>query len=273
MLAACAACVLWPRAWQDSVRAWAHGSAGPPLRALSGAQASLGGLVERLRRLWRATEEVARLREENRALREELGRLAAEGYDAAVRLRSLAAFEEYRQAMPSRALRAVPATVIAADTSPWRRSFVVDRGSADGVTPGAPAVWGTSIVGTVVAVRARAATVRLLTDSRAGLTVRVARTGDVGVLRGTSARDGLLQLKWVHLRPVAVGDLVVTSGTEPAVPPGLVAGRVVNAPQAKDHLFYDVRVRPLIDLDRTTELLLLVYGAEEAEELLREQRP
>ncbi|MBM4033307.1 MAG: hypothetical protein FJ291_16200, partial [Planctomycetes bacterium] len=107
---------------------------------------------------------------------------------------------------------------------------------------------------------------------RAGLKVRVARTGDVSVLRGTSDRDGSLQLKWLHLRPAVVGDLVVTAGLDPAIPPGLVAGRVVQAPETKEHLFYNVRVRPLIDLDRLTELLLVLYRAPDAEELLKEEQ-
>jgi rod shape-determining protein MreC len=271
LLATCGFCVLSPRPWHDSVRGTAQSAAAPPLRVLAGAQASAGHFLGRLSELWGATEEVERLREENQALREALARLSAEAHDSTVRLRNFTAFEEFRQVAPTLPVRVVQATVLAADTSPWRQSVVVDRGSSDGLRLGTPAVWGASIVGTVVALRAHAATVRLLTDSRAGLKVAVGRTGDVGVLRGVSGRDGLLTLKWLHLNPVAVGDLVVTSRLDPAVPPGLVAGRVVHAPPAKDHLFYDVKVRPLIDLGRLSELLLVIYSAPDAEALLEEE--
>ena len=270
-LAACGFCVLSPRPWHDAVRGTAHSAAHTPLRVLAGGHASVGGLFRRLGDMWRATEEVGRLREENQALREALARLAAEAHDGAVRLRDFRVFDEFRHSLPRQPIQVVPATVLGADTSPWRQSLIVDCGSADGLRLGTPAVWGSSIVGTVVALRPHAATVRLLTDSRAGLKVRVARTGDVGVLRGTSERDGLLQLKWLHLHPASVGDLAVTSGLDPAVPPGLVAGQIVQAPQTKDHLFYDVRVRPLIDLGRLTEVLLIIYSAPDAEQLLEEQ--
>lgn len=243
----------------------------PPLRILSGATASAQALFSRLASLWRATEEVERLREENRALREAMAFAAAEAHDATVRLHNLRGFEEFRQGLPAHPLQIVPATVVAADPSPWRHSLIVDKGSAHGLRPGTPAVWGSSIIGRVAAVQPRAATIRLLTDSLAGLKVRVARTGDVGVLRGTSDRDGLLQLKWLYLHPVATGDLVVTSGMDPTVPAGLVAGRVVQAPAAKDHLFYDVKVRPLIDLNRLSEVLLVLYRLPDAERLLEEQ--
>ncbi len=271
LLAGCAISVATPRAWHDALRGGAHSAAVPPLRLLSGTTASLQALLSRLASLWRASEEVERLREENRALREAMAYLAAEAHDAAVRLRNLRGFEEFRQSLPAHPLQIVPATVVAADASPWRHSVIVDKGSADGLRPGTPAVWGSSIVGRVAAVQPRAATIRLLTDSLAGLKVRVARTGDVGVLRGTSDRDGLLQLKWLYLHPVATGDLVVTSGLDPTVPAGLVAGRVVQAPAAKDHLFYDVKVRPLIDLNRLSEVLLVLYRLPDAERLLEEQ--
>ncbi|MBM4041946.1 MAG: rod shape-determining protein MreC, partial [Planctomycetes bacterium] len=224
-LGACAFCALSPSPWQDRVRGTVHTAAAPPLRALAGAEASAGRFLGRLSEMWRATEELERLRKENQALREALARLAAEAHDTAVRLRGFQGFDELRDTLPKQPLQVVPANVLGADTSPWRHSLIVDRGSADGVRLGTPAVWGASIVGTVVALRPHAATVRLLNDSRAGLKVRVARTGDVSVLRGTSDRDGSLQLKWLHLRPAVVGDLVVTAGLDPAIPPGLVAGR------------------------------------------------
>jgi len=270
ILAACVFCALSASPWQGQVRGTAHSLALPPLRVLASSEAGLRDLLDRLSRLWRATEEVERLRQENRALLEALALREAEVHDATVRLRNFSGFDEFRQTMPVQPTRIVQATVVGADTSPWRHSVIVDRGSADGIAAGTPAVWGMSIVGTVVAVRPHAATVRLLTDSLAGLKVRLARTGDVGVLRGTSDREGLLQLKWLHLHPARLGDLVITSGLDPAIPRGLVAGRVVQAPPAREHLFYNVKVRPLVDLRSLHELLLVVYHAPDVEALREE---
>ncbi len=303
LLAACAFCLLRPRPWQEDVRGGAHTLARPPLGLLAGSAASLRGLLDRLARVWRATEEVERLREENRALRETLALREAEAHDATVRVQDLAGFEKFRQTMPAQPIRLVSARVVAADTSPWRHSVILDRGSADGIAIGTPAVCGNSIVGTVVNVRPRAATLRLLSDARAGLKVRIARTGDVGALRGMSARDALLplpldevvdagrvrhtapdsgrkglpklkwfQLKWVHLNRPALGDKVVTASLDPAIPPGLVAGEVVLVSEAKDHLFYHVWVRPLVDFSRLNEVLLVVYRAPDAAELLEEEK-
>jgi rod shape-determining protein MreC len=274
-LALCAFSIAFPRTWQHTLRGTVHTLAQRPQWVLATTHNGLRHLLDRVATIWRATEELERLRQENRALREALARLTSEAHDARVRLRDFSAFREFGRTLPNLPVRVVPATVVGVDASSWRHSVVIDRGSADGLRVGTPAVWGSSIVGTVVTLRPRAATVRLLSDSRAGLKVRVVRPGDVGgdvgLLRGTAGRDGLLQLKWLHLRPASKDDLVVTSGLDRSIPAGLVAGRVVHAPQTRTHLFYDVKVRPLIDFHRLGELLLIIYAPSDAEELLEEE--
>jgi len=270
VLAACALCVAFPRPWQHKVRGTAHGAARPALGVLAAAHDGLRRAFDRVAALWGAADEIQRLRDENRALREALARLADEAHHTRVRLRNLTTFEQFHRASLARPLRILPANVIGADASPWRHSLVIDRGSADGLRVGTPAVWGNSIVGTIVALRSSTATVRLITDSGAGLTVRVARTDEVGLLQGTSDREGLLQLEWVYLEPIKEGDMVVTSGREPVVPPGLLAGRVVSASKTRKPLFFEVKVRPAIDFNRLSELLVVICAPGEVEELLEE---
>jgi rod shape-determining protein MreC len=276
LLAGSAFCVSFPSAWQESLRGRVHSAAEPPLAVFAAGHNALASVLDRLGGLWRASAEVERLREENRALREALARQADDQRHVLAAEADLAAFERFRSAATARSIRVVAANVLAADASPWRHSLIIDRGSDHGLRVGTPAVWGNSIVGTVVALRPAAATVRLLTDSRFGLTVRVLRAGDpaqgeVGVLRGTSGHEGRLQLKWIHLHPVEEGDMVVTSGLDPMVPPGLVAGEVASTSATRQPLFYDVTVKPLQDLGRLTELLLILYDAEDAEELLKRE--
>jgi rod shape-determining protein MreC len=266
LLAFCAVCVAFPRPWHQSVRSTAQGIAHGPRRVLAASHNRLQALFGRLGALWRSAEEVERLRRENLALRQALARLADEHHQTNVRLRNFAQFDAFRQRARQRPLRIVPATVVAVDPSPWRHSVVIDRGAQAGLRIGAPAVYGTSIVGTVVALRPTAATVRLLTDSRFGLSARVVGTDEVGLLRGTSEPQA--RLAWIHLKPVAPGDAVVTSGLDPGVPPGLLVGHVAEASQTRTPLFFDILVRPDIDLDRLTELLVLVHPHDDVGELL-----
>lgn len=269
----CAVSVASQRPWHGGVRGIALAAGRPAQALLAAAHGGLTRALRRARDLWAAADELDRLRTDNRTLRETLARQLDELRQAQAALRSAEGFRDYRARCPVPTMTVLTAQVLAADPSPWRHYLVVDRGRADGVRPGAAAVWGGSIVGTVVEARARAATVRLLTDPRAGLTVRVARTGDVGLLRGAAERDGLLDLKWIHLQPIQAGDTIVTADRDPIIPPGLVAGRIVEASPARQPLFYKARVRPLLDLDRLTELLLVSCAPGDVDELLERQRP
>jgi len=267
VLAACALSVGRSGTWQGALRAKALAPALPPLAVLGRARDALRRAADRLASLWHASEEVERLRQEQRALRETIARLQSQLQRSEVRLRDFTAFENYRDRLPERTIRVVPADVVAADPSPWRHEVIVNRGNNDGVREGTPAVWGNSIVGRVVAVQPTAARVRLLNDPLSGLKVRIARTGDVGLLRGTGSRNGLLAVEWLHLNRPRKGDFVVTAGIEPAVPPGLVAAEVVRASTRKPHLFFQAEARPLIELDRLSELLLVVYIPADVEKL------
>jgi len=283
LLAFCAVCAAYPQPWHQRARHAAHAAAWPGLAALGSLHDTLRELADTATTLWAATQEVERLREENRALRETLARLTDHAHQQERRLRDFEQLKDFRLSAPDPArefrdyslqhpVRILPASVVAVDASPWRHTVIVNRGAADGVTEGVAAVWGSSVVGTVVALRASAATVRLLTDARSGLTARIARSGDVGLLSGNAEQAAILALKWIHLHPVQEGDLVVTSGTDPNIPPGLVAGQVVRASETRTPLFFDIVVRPLLDLDRLTELLLIVPTPGEAEELLEQER-
>ncbi|MFP4055544.1 MAG: rod shape-determining protein MreC [Candidatus Brocadiia bacterium] len=270
LLAACILSVASPGPWQHALRGRARRVARPPLRLFAASHDGLRLALDRLAALWSNADRLRRLEDENRALREALARQADELRHAQARLRDFSRFEDFLSTSLMRPLRILPANVLAADASPWRHTLVIDRGSRDGVRVGDPALWGHSIVGTVVARRPAAATVRLITDSRAGLKVRVARTGDVGLLRGVSEPHGLLRLKWVSLHPVEKDDLIVSSGQNPAIPPGLLAGQVASASPTRTPHFYEVRVRPLLDFARLTELLVVVYQTDDAQELLED---
>jgi cell shape-determining protein MreC len=59
----------------------------------------------------------------------------------------------------------------------------------------------------------------------------------------------------LRLRP---GDPVLTTAASELVPAGLVVGHVLEAGDTDVDGFLEVRIRPLLDLDRSTTLLVLV---------------
>jgi rod shape-determining protein MreC len=108
--------------------------------------------------------------------REELEALSAQ--NAELR-RTVAELEEARQEnerlkdligfVQARELEAVGAHVIGRPSTSWEHSFIVDRGTDDGLDIGMPVLGSNGLLGQTVLVTARSATVRLLADQRSGV--------------------------------------------------------------------------------------------------------
>jgi len=121
----------------------------------------------------------------------------------------------------------VTARVIARTSDDIFHGLVIDRGEEDGVRAGQPVVAGDGvIVGKVRSVRARTASVMLLTDTKSRLAITVHdETGTVGVLEGERGLGMRVTLIPASAK-IAPGDPVTTSGLEPGVRRGLVIGTV-----------------------------------------------
>ena len=151
------------------------------------------------------------------------------------------------------------------DAAPTRRSLLIDRGTEDGVEPGFAVTQGRVLVGIVRQAQAHSARVELLTDPYSRLRVAV-RTRDgsraVAWLRG--GKDDDLPLRNLHGSSglhVQAGDPVLTSDADERIPAGLVVGHVVEAGDTDVDGFLDVKIRPQMDLDRSTTVLVLCPGA------------
>jgi len=154
--------------------------------------------------------------------------------------------------------RPLGARVVARGGSERYRTVRVDRGTADGVAVGRPAVAPGGAVGQVVGVTGSHADVMLLTDPLSAVAVVVQESRVPGIVEGLGG-DGCA-LRYVP-RPeqpnLPVGALLVTSGEDGLFPKGLPVGRVAAILPGTTGLFLDVRVTPAVDVDRVEEVLVL----------------
>jgi rod shape-determining protein MreC len=127
--------------------------------------------------------------------------------------------------------------------------LVLDRGTEAGIRPGMPVVARGVLVGRVVTASAGRSGALPTVDPSMAVGVRLATTGEVGVVAG-SGRSLRLQL----LDPgvdAAEGDLVVTAGLQHGrVPPGLPVGHVRRGGRA---------VAPLVALSRLELVEVLAW--------------
>ena len=145
----------------------------------------------------------------------------------------------------------VAARVVSTAPSNFQLTIDIGRGTTAGVEKGMPVVTALGLVGRVVEVSRREATVLLVTDPSFNVGVRMSDSGDVGVAHGAGSRQAL----GVDLIDVATkvsrGEVVVTSGLQQSIfPPSIPVGRVKSASAKPGALQQDVRVDPVVDLRR-----------------------
>jgi rod shape-determining protein MreC len=136
------------------------------------------------------------------------------------------------------------------------RTALLDRGSADGVSPGAVVVAAEGLLGRVVAVGAGTARVQLLSDQLAAAGVVLARQGRAAVARG-DGKGGATVLYVPTIEAVEPNDPIVTSGTDGLYPTDLPVGRVVAVNRKSDSLFWDIRVAMAADPAKSARVFIL----------------
>ena len=164
--------------------------------------------------------------------------------------------------------RAVVVRVLrGADVSGTRRSLLIDHGSVDGVREGMAVVSGSVFVGRVEIVHARSALVKLLTDRRSRQEVALRTDAGVrvtGYVRGygRGSLDEDLDVRHVHVDSgigrVLPGTPVVTSNADALVPAGLLIGHVTDVVDHDRDDLPVIRVRPALDLSRSTHAIVLL---------------
>ncbi len=221
-----------------------------------GAQA----VVVKLRELQQRYTAFWGLRWENENLRRRVLELEAERnklLEAEATNQRLRELLEFRSQLPS---GSVTAAVIGNSGSTWFHSFILNKGSADGVVKGMAVVSPVGVVGQVVAVTPRSSKVLLITDHHSGVDVVVQRSRARGIVSGSL--DNGPGMKYVkRSEDVQEGDRLITSGLDGVFPKGLLVGTVVKVRKKSHGLFQYIGVALAADPSRVEEVL--VVSAEE----------
>jgi rod shape-determining protein MreC len=219
-------------------------------------QAILAKGTRQIRRIWYGYIDLTQVRQENVRLRQQAETLQGElsryreAHLEQQRLRALLGFRSL--AFPN----AVPAEVLGVDPSLWAEAVTINKGSDHTLQKDAAIVTPQGLVGHVVELAPRYATVLLLTDRRSAVDALVQRTRARGIVFGKSRNQ--LALRYVSVREaVAVGDEIISSGLGDIYPKGLRIGTVVSIRPQRYGLFYEISVRPAVELSKLEEVLAL----------------
>ncbi len=159
----------------------------------------------------------------------------------------------------------VAGRVIARSPTVWFAAVTIDVGSGDGVRVDDPVVNGAGLVGTVSAVTAGSAQVRLLADNSSAVSAKVVPVGVQGVVKPEVGDPGHLILDFIDsTRKIHKGQAVVTAGwraqgVASRFPPNLPIGEVTRASIVEQEASQQVQLRPYADL-RNLDLVQVLTG-------------
>ena len=159
--------------------------------------------------------------------------------------------------------RVLVAKVLGADIDPVSNGLMLDKGTRHGIRRGQSVVDGSGILGQVDHAGPLSSKVILITDASHSLPVVSARNGLRSIAVGRGPAGGL-HLSYVPKdADIEVGDVLMSSGLGGRFPPGYPAGKVVGVATARGGSYAQVRLRPLADLKRAREVLV-VFPSEDA---------
>ena len=200
------------------------------------------------------------LKAENRRLRAQLDQVRSKDVLAEETDRELRTVKANEHLEFAAQIPAVAAQVVTTSPSNFQLAVEIDAGSAKGVAVGMPVVTGAGLVGKVIRVSSKRATVLLVTDRDFNVGVRLTSSQDTGAAKGNGPGKPLTIDLLYNSTVIKSNEVVVTSGLQGAVFPGAIpVGRVRTAKAVPSSLQQDVTMEPIVDLQRLSYVKVLKW--------------
>ena len=234
----------------ETVRLWMGAAANPVYTVVQAPSQAWGWLTG-------SFADRERLQSENSALSEQLrlARVKLLQFDSLreenIRLRAV------REASAGVGGRTMIAEIMQVDVDPFRHRVRINKGADDGVFRNQPVLDAFGIVGQVVQVDKYTSTLILISDAEHAIPVLVNRNGIRSIAVGAGDL-GKLSLPYLTVESdVKSGDLLVSSGLDGIFPAGYPVASITKVERNSADTFALVEARPLAQLDRDREVLLL----------------
>jgi len=211
--------------------------------------------TEQLQELSSVLEENEKLKNQISELTIENTQLQQEKYEL-TKLRELyeldAEYEEYTK---------IGARIISRDASNWYSSFVIDKGTEDGIQVNCNVIAGSGLVGRVTEAGPNHAKVVSIISDGINTSGMVLASGDNLIVTGNleTMKDGKIEYSQLidSRNKVTVGDKVVTSNISDQYLPGLLIGYISSISTDSNNLTKSGYFTPVVDFEHLNEVLVI----------------
>ena len=154
----------------------------------------------------------------------------------------------------------VAAQVISKDPGNWYDTFVINKGSNDGIQKDMNVIADGGLVGLVEEVSSNSATVRSIIDDSSSVSAMTASTSDTCIVSGDLhlISNGKLAFSQLNTTDtVAEGEKIVTSNISDKYLRGILIGYVSEITEDSNHLTKKGYIIPVVDFQHIQEVLVI----------------
>ncbi|MDD7738731.1 MAG: rod shape-determining protein MreC [Lachnospiraceae bacterium] len=154
----------------------------------------------------------------------------------------------------------VAAQVISKDPGNWYSTFVINKGTNDGIQKDMNVISDGGLVGIVTEVNSNSATVRSIIDDSSSVSAMTASTQDNCIVTGDLRLmdEGKIAFSQMNTNDtVAVGEKIVTSNISEKYLKGILIGYISEVTEDSNHLTNKGYIIPVVDFQHVSEVLVI----------------
>lgn len=228
----------------------------PFQKGISYAGSWLTDKSDNVKKMEELTAENEELRAQVDALTIQVNGLMEDKYELA-ELRQLYALDEKYSEYET-----VGARVIGKDAGNWYSTFLIDKGTNDGIEVDMNVLAGSGLVGIITTVGPNWATVRSIIDDSSNISGMVLNTSDTMIVSGNleTYNDGYIGFSELtdSSNKVAQGDQIVTSHISNKYLPGLSIGYITEITADTNNLTKSGHIAPIVDFEHLRDVLIIM---------------
>ena len=153
-----------------------------------------------------------------------------------------------------------PCAVISKTTNDPFGSFIIDKGSLDGIEVYDPVITEAGLVGIVTKVSSTYSRVTTILSPEVPVGAYCIRNNTTGIIEGDAelAADGLCYMKYIDRdSDIRSGDIIVTSGNSGLFPKGRIVGIIKEVTVDESGLSLTATINPLADVKEVTSVFVI----------------
>ncbi len=170
----------------------------------------------------------------------------------------------------------VGAEIIAKDPSNWFNTFIINKGTSDGLTDNMMVMAAGGVVGRIIKASATYSEVITILDDDSAVSAKCTRTEDLGLVKGdlTLTKDGLCRMDFIEMdAQIMEGDELITSHLGDIYPPGILVGYVKEVRTDAKGLTKYALVEPTVDFQDIETVLVVTQPYSRFRTNTPEQQP